>query len=280
MRLIERLGRRYPDMTDNEKRIYRLIERDVKAFALKSITQVADELGISKTTLMRFGKSFGFSGYAQFRKTLQEQEVLDITPANKMKRILDEDYALNGDEIRRQEIENINATYDRLDDAALEDLCRRIIGARSVHTLAWGFSSHLAELFALRMKIMGLGCETIRRQTGTLLEETSHLDDGSLLIVFEMPPYVHEVMDAVAAAREKGVSVVVVTDKPVCPLLKFADLHFCCQTETRFFGNSLTAPLFFVNLITSQVIFMLKDRVMDRLEQQRAIFKNPRYYIQ
>lgn len=280
MRLLERLGRRYPDMTESEKRIYDLLEKDVKAFSLKSITEVAEELGISKTSLMRFGKSVGFSGYAEFRKTLQDEEVLDITPASKIKQILDTDYALNADEIRRQEIENINATFDRMDEASLETLCREIQAATAVHTMAWGFSSHLADIFTLRMKIMGLACDTIRRQTGTLLEESSHLVEGHLLIVFEMPPYVHEVMDAVAAARQRGVYIVVVTDKPVCPLLRYADLHFCCRTETRFFGNSLTAPLFFVNLITSQVIFRLKDRVMARLEDQRTIFKNDRYYIQ
>ncbi len=280
MKLLERLGRQYPDMTDNEKRIYDLLEKDVKAFSLKSITQIASELGMSKTSLMRFGKSFGFTGYAQFRKTLQEEEVLDITPANKIKKILDTDYALNADEIRRQEIDNINTTFDQMDEDALEALCQKIIAAKSIHTMAWGFSSHLAELFGLRMKIMGLACEHIKRRNGTLLEEIAHLTDQSLLIVFEMPPYVHEVLDAVTAARAKGVSIVVVTDKPICPLLKFADLHFCCQTESRFFGNSLTAPLVWVNLITSQVIFKLKDQVMDRLEEQRAIFKNERYYIQ
>ncbi|MCG8614994.1 MAG: MurR/RpiR family transcriptional regulator [Desulfobacterales bacterium] len=280
MKLIERLGRAYPEMTENQRRIYDLLSKDVKAFSLKSITEVADELGISKTSLMRFGKAYGFSGYAEFRKTLQEEEVLDVSPANKMKKILGTDYALNADEIRQQEIDNINAAFENMDEVSLAALSEEILSAANIYTMAWGFSSHLAELFSLRMKIMGLPGETITRRTGTLLEETSHLFEGSLLVVFEMPPYVHEVMDAVAAAKERGVFIVVVTDKPVCPLLRYADLHFCCPTDTRFFGNSLTAPLFFVNMITSQVIFQIKDQVMDRLEDQHAIFKNDRYYIQ
>ncbi len=279
MKLIEKLGRRYGEMTDNEKRIYDLLMADTKAFSLKSIGEVAEALSISKTTLMRFGKSMGFNGYADFKKTLQEEEVLDVSPAGKIKKIIQTDYALDMDAIREQEVENINATFSGTDQEDLMALADRIIATDSVHAMAWGISRCLVELLSLRLKIVGKSCESIGRMYGTLLEETAHLNDRSLLIVFELPPYVHEALDAVKAARKKGVHIVVVTDQPVCPLLKYADMSFCCRADTRFFGNSLTGTLFWVNMLTSQVIYQLKDKVLDRLEEQRSIFNHDRYYV-
>ena len=126
---------------------------------------------------------------------------------------------------------------------------------------------------------MGFSAKTIQRQMVTLVEEISSLKSSDLLVVFELQPYVYEVLDAVSLANSRGVEIVVVTDKPQCPLIEFASYSFYCGTETEFFGNSLIGLLFWVNLLTSEVIYQMKEEVMDSLENQREIFKNTRYYI-
>ena len=88
MKLTEKLGRRYKEMTDTEKRVYQLMMDDVKGFSLKSIGEIAGHLSTSKTTLVRFAKSTGFSGYSDFKKALQEDELLDALPADKVKNII------------------------------------------------------------------------------------------------------------------------------------------------------------------------------------------------
>jgi hypothetical protein len=42
----------------------------------------------------------------------------------------------------------------------------------------------------------------------------------------------------------------------------------------------MTGLLFWVNLVSSQIMLRLKDRVMAKLENQQKIFRDPRYYIQ
>lgn len=99
MKLTEKIGRRYRDMTENEKRIFRLMMEDVKSFSLKSIGELAKQLDISKTTLMRFAKSNGFSGYSDFKKALQEEEILDLYPAEKMKKVMTGDCEISAESI-------------------------------------------------------------------------------------------------------------------------------------------------------------------------------------
>ena len=65
------MGQRYESMTDVEKKIYHYIMDNTLAVSLKPISQVASDLSISKTSLMRFAKGLGFQGYSQFKKTLK-----------------------------------------------------------------------------------------------------------------------------------------------------------------------------------------------------------------
>lgn len=279
MKLLDQMSRQYPGMTENEKRIYNLILDDPKAFSLKSIGEAAEILDISKTTLMRYAKSLGFSGYADFRKKLQAEEVLDLSPAKKIEKLLDTDFPLNWADLLDQETANITSTFEHINRDEFMALVERITKCESVNTIAWGISRHLADMLALRLKMVGKRSASIHRRYSTLLEEVSYLPEDSLLIMFELPPYSRESLDAIKAAKAKGIFVAIVTDKQACPHASLADLTFCCPTDSRFFGNSLIAPLFWVNLLTSQVIYNMKDDVLERLEGQRDILHNKQYYL-
>lgn len=280
LKLVDRIGSRYGDFTANEKRIFDLMNRDLKSFSLRSIGDVAGELNLSKTTLMRFAKSCGFNGYAEFKRMLQQEVLLDVSPVRKMEQVINNDYSLNGRELCARELENIQSTFESLDEAKLDTLVEMISSAAELYTLSWGVSSHLADIFGLRMKMMGIRCTTISRKHGTLTEETSLLKEGDLLLVFEVPPYNQEMIETVSKLAERKVHIILVSDSARCPLTSFAKLSFFCPTDAMFFGNSLIGPLFWVNLVSSMVIYRRKDEVMDLLEEQQKIFNDNRYYRQ
>ncbi|PIE32480.1 hypothetical protein CSA56_15425 [candidate division KSB3 bacterium] len=279
MRLLEKLRLRYSEMTEGEKLIYNLMTKNVKEFSLKPIGAVAEELQISKTTLMRFAKSSGFNGYAEFKQALQEEELLDSSPAVKLKKFMNNHVILTAEKIRQQEIENIHHTFQNLNKEDFDRIVDTILSTNSIRTMGWGISSYAAEVLTLRLKLIGLKCETLQRRTATLVEEVSRLAPSALFITFEFRPYMYEVLDAVRLAKSRNMTLVLVTDTPQCPLIEFVDYIFYCETETEFFGNSLIGPLFWVNLLTSEVIYRMKDNIMDTLERQQEILTNLRYYI-
>ncbi len=280
MTVAEKIGLRYRAMTENEKKIYNLMVEDVKKFSLRPIGEIAEQLTISKTTLVRFARNCGFKGYADFKKALQAEILLDVSPARKVRKLISEGTAMSTEEIRLTEVENINETFAAMDEKSADRLVDLIVAGPPIFTMSCGTSRHMADLFTQRMKIMGLRATTLQRENNTLPEEATRLREGDLLVVFEFPPYAEEVLHAVEIATRRGVTVAVVTDKPICPLAALTDLVFFCATDTRFFGNSFVAPLFWINMVTSQAMFRLKDSVMDTLEEQQKIFKDPRYYIQ
>lgn len=280
MKLVDTIASRYQDFTANEKRIFNLMSRDVKNFALYSIGDIAAQLDISKTTLMRFAKSCGFSGYSDFKKALQQEVLLDSSPVGKIKKVISDGEDFDIEEIYRQEHSNIDATFHGLNEKDLTRIANLLVSTPNIYTLSWGVSTSIAEIFAFRMKLMGIHCMPITRRHGTLIEEASLLQKKDLVFVFEIPPYNKEVIDAVKYLSKKGIKLVLITDSPRCPIREYAEIAFSCATNAKFFGNSLTGPLFWVNLVSSLVIYREKDKVLDRLEQQQKIFNDERYYHQ
>jgi DNA-binding MurR/RpiR family transcriptional regulator len=165
-------------------------------------------------------------------------------------------------------------------DKDLTTLVDALIDAECIYTMGWGPSHYIADIFTMRMKLMGLKSHSLKRRDATLINEVGQIQSRDALIVFEMPPYVHEVLTAVKLAKSTQTDIFLVTDKSQCPVIEYAALSFFCSTDTSLFGNSMTGLLFWVNLISSQMMLKIKDKVMVKLEKQRKIFKDSRYYIQ
>ena len=280
MTILTTIGSRYHELTANEKRIFDLMRGDVKGFALLSIGDIASQLAISKTTLVRFAKSCGFAGYADFKRALQQEVLLEVSPVKKMQRTLEEGGEITPEAFCRQELDNIGITFRELRDEDLAAATNLFAGTEEMYTLSWGISTALAEIFTFRMTMMGVRCTPVTRRVGTLVEESLLLRSGDLVVVFELPPYNRETAEAVQKLHGRGAQLIVVTDSPRCPLTPFAALTFFCATGTSSFGNSLLGPLFWVNLVTSLVMYRKKERVLELLKERQASYNDDKYYFQ
>lgn len=279
MRLIDEMTNKQGEMTNIEKKVYDKILKDTRSFSLKSIGKVAEELEISKTSLVRFARRFGFKGYSEFKKILQEEEILDETPAGKLNNAMNNGYFYSLDEMKKKEIKNIHETFNKINTDDLYAFIQKVLKANSIYTMGWGISSVLADVLSFRLQFMGFKSFILDRSKVTLLEQIIQVKKDDLLIVFEFPNYVYEVLDAVKAAHKNGIDIVLVTDKENCPLIPYAKIIFFCSTKSQFFGNSLVGPLFFLNVVTSEILVNVKEKAVMALEEQKKVLFNDRYYI-
>ena len=278
MSILEQITSKKNDFTYQEIRIFTLLSGDTKKFALSTIGDIAGQLDISKTTLVRFAKSCGFAGYSDLKKQLQREVLLTGSPANKMEDMIKRNYSLNMEDLCKREQANIQESFESFDRESLEKAVEFILQAKDIHTLSWGISGHLAEMFAIRTRLLGMRCSMIKRHLGTLLEESAHLGKGDVIILFEFPPYAQEVLETIEELNAREVKIILVSDSENCPIAQYSDVNFFCVTDTLFFGNSFVAPLFWVNLITSVVMNSNRDEALTALEKQQTFFDKKQYY--
>ncbi len=277
--MIQSLAGMQEGMTGSERRILDLILRDPRAFALTPIEALARELDLSKTTLLRFSRLVGFSGFAHFRKVLQEETILNSGLADKLLLRVKEGAPDLLDDIFREDIHNLEGTWARLDREKLDDLVLALHDAPQIFVMGWGLSAFFAELLATRLQLAGIRAEAVTKQRLLLRDHVSRMRKDDILIVFEFPYYVREVLEAVEAAKAKGIQIACVTDKENCPLLPHARWSFFCQTRSALFVNSPTAPIFFVQLLASLLLVRSKGQSLAAFKTLDASNKEDGNYI-
>lgn len=262
MGILENISAGMGNYTKAERRIAEFIINNVLAFTINPISTIADELGVSKTTLLRFARKMGFEGYFDFRKQLQKEELNRSTTAERFKLLGNNSDMTCIQKLHTIESDNINQFIKGLDRKTFSKCIDSIINANMVYTAGWDNTTFLSELLSYRMKNYGYKFENITTERSSLMNSLIHADKGDLLIVIDMPEYSKFLADAVAFARELGMKIVLITDYVTCPLIKEADMVFYCDSQTDFFKNSLNTPLFFINLLVYSIVCRDDEKIM------------------
>ncbi len=271
MKLIEAIASSMEEYTKTEKKIAAYIINNVLEFTLSTIGNVAEELDVSKTSLIRFAKRMGFDGYIEFRKKLQEEEVMRFTPAERFRRLVNNKYLSNAEKVEHKEIDSIRQCFANLDGASFDRLLQAIANARQVYTAGFDVASFLAEILSYRMKTFGFPFEYLDASRAVFSQRLMFAAPEDVLIIFDFPDYSDYCLDAILYAQKKGMTIALITDYVTCPLTKYTDLLFCCDSQTDIFKNSLMAPLFFINLLMSLAIYQNNEKMMEFLKRREEV---------
>ncbi len=268
MRLIETIAENRNQYTKTERLIADYIINNVLVFTVSSIGGVAEELGISKTSLIRFAKKAGFDGYLEFRRRLQEEEVVAFSPAERFRKLIDSKYLSGNEKIERKEIDNIIQCCSKIDEKQLDMLIDRVEKAKKIYTAGSDAASFIAQIMSFRMSIFGYPFMYIDSARVNLAVSMMSAEAEDVLFLFDFPDYNKSYRYVVDYAHEKGMIVVLITDYASHPLAPSADMSFYCDSQTDIFKNSLVAPLYFINHFMSAIIYHDEDRMLEYLRRR------------
>lgn len=268
MTIVEKIKGKYDSMTDTEKTIARHVLQNTTLFSLKSIGETAGELSISQMSLVRFAKTMGFEGYSQFRKTLQKEEILHSYPSQRLKKLQDSRYFSSIHHLINEEIGNIQDNILGFDENAFQSLVQKIIRADSIFIVGRREQFFLAQILSYRLHSIGLLSNVADWNTRELSDQVNLLGGNTVFIVFDFYPYSKTIFDAFSELENPSSRLVLITDYPSSPLQKKAqDTHYY-PSKTGYLMNSLTGSVFWINLLTTELLKALETETIDLLEKR------------
>ncbi|MEU0300043.1 MurR/RpiR family transcriptional regulator [Streptomyces sp. NPDC006175] len=228
-------------LTPTQRRIaHSMVRRAADAPFLSSV-ELAELAGVSQPSVTRFAVALGFDGYPALRRHLRE-----VTPEG----------AAGGGEVEesfneyqqavRAEIENLRQLSELLaDPAPVERAGRLLAGSRPLLVLGLRAASSQARGF-------GYFAAKVHPDVRVLDEGGSMLHDrvdaaaragASALMCFALPRHPREVVDALAYARERGLTVVTVADSAFAPVAAHSDLLIPAAVGTGLAFDTACAPM-------------------------------------
>lgn len=278
MSVVEKMHQMYSEMTETDRRIYHRILDNSTSFSLKPIGEIAKELKISQTSLMRFAKRLGFEGYAQFKKKLQAEEILSSTPAERMQRLKDSKYRSSPSLLIDQECKNITDAIENANSEKLFPLVEALTRECKVFCVGVKEERYLAEMLCYRLRFFNIDVTLLPTELVEYRELIHRSESPVILIAFDFFPYSKAINRLSVYASEKGAYVVTISDQPRNPMQKSSDCIFFCPSKTDYFMNSATASLAWINLLCSE-LFEKNENIVEILEVRESIRRESEEYF-
>jgi DNA-binding MurR/RpiR family transcriptional regulator len=274
----------YPRLNDTNQKIADFILQHLEKATFSSLLEIAKEIGISDTSLVRFARELGFRGYQDLRENLIDYIRKIIYPTYKSGILVEKGQHPTTDIVMKKDIEYITKTMSNIDIPGFDALIKSIISAKHIYCMGWGCSSFLAEYLAYTLRFFSYEAVPVIRERKPLIQQLLFLEKDDLLITFDLLPYSAEILEAIEYVHGKniGTRIITITNDPMANVVQYSDLSFFCDMSGHTLKLvSLTAPICFINAIIEQLVEKDAAKTREALnELQRVIQHSPMHYEQ
>ncbi len=238
--LRDRITARYDDLSPHLQRLARIALEDPNSVALETVVAIAARVEVQPSTLIRFAKEFGYSGFSQMQKIFKFR-LIEGGP-NYRERVYEQHARTAGDHPERPaelleqcanasiaSLQNLKSTVGREElDRAVEFLDRSehvyVAGLRRSRPIATYLSYGLVRL-ERRCSILDFG-------GGMAAQQVANMRPGDVLVAIAFAEYAAPVVDVVREAHLRGVTVLAITDTSSSPLARNSTVAFYVDDET------------------------------------------------
>lgn len=197
--------------------------------ALGTAATVAEAAGVQPSALVRFANAVAFSGFSEMQRLFQDRLLEQAgTYRQRISAMHGPARAGAPSSLLHTLVEAGAADLRQLEhattDTALRRAARLLCAAPRVHVLAQRRAFPVAAYLAYALGQLELRVQLHDGVGGMLADSLRHIDRGELLLVTSFTSYSADVVQAAAAARERGVQVVAITDHALSPLKPVASV--------------------------------------------------------
>ena len=210
--------------------------------ALETIAVIAERAEVPPSSLIRFAKSFGFSGFSKMQKVFQ-QGLVDST-SDYRQRVQTMNLQIgqqaevaqsNLDHFINGGIDALHKLRESVTNEQIENTASFLSKANVVHVAAQRRSFPIAAYLTYALSHLGVPNVLLDSLGGMFAEQGKTVRGGDVLLAVSFSPYANEVLKLVEVVHERDVPVIVITDSILSPLAAFADVCLGVK-ETEVFG--------------------------------------------
>lgn len=269
-------------LTRTDAEIAEYILAHLSTIGFQTSTTMAEEIGVSDTSVIRFIRKLGFKGYADFRSEMNARTACqidraqpDLTPGEKYLRTLEHlgSSSLISD-VSQYTLNNLKKSYAQLDQGTVEQIVDILLSSDRKYIAGFRGTACCAQYMASKLLFLTPHVVPILHADATAVENLLDITERDCLFLYSFPRYSEIARPLMEIARESGAKVILMTDRRTSPLANKADVVVTAQVDGLGFTNSYVAPLSLSEVIllsvsgrrdvTDSKRFNRIDSVMDR----------------
>jgi DNA-binding MurR/RpiR family transcriptional regulator len=238
-----------PSLSPAEQRVARVIIDEAATAARLTISDLADRARSSETTVIRFCRAMGFSGYSELRLTLAAEAGRADEAATTADGPVGSDIGETDDlaqvvkKIAFADARAVEETAVQIDIAVLEQVVDLVVGARRVDIYGVGASAFVASDFQQKLHRIGR-IAYAWSDLHMALTSAALLDRRDVAFGISHTGTTMDTIEAFTEAGRRGARTVALTNFPKSPIARAADLVLTTAArETTFRSGAMASRL-------------------------------------
>ena len=261
------------NLTPTERRIAEAVLAEPTLLAFGTVSDLADQVGTSRPSIVRFAAKLGFEGYTQLQEHVRHDLSNHLSrPSERIRsrsqEVVPARVALN---------DAMSSLFDALEGERLQDMADPIARAERVWILSGETSQAGAHTLHSGLSMVRPGVRSLKEHSfGTDLSDAGPQDTA---VVCDFHRYRREVVVAARALADAGATIVAVTDSPFSPLAELANTW--CQIDVPAVGpfDSSVPVVTLCELLVAQVASQLCDDATDRIDRIEELWEKTETFL-
>ena len=255
-------------LTPTERRIAEAVLGDPTLLAFGTVSDLAERVGTSRPSIVRFATKLGFGGYSELQEQVRQGLTQQLSrPSERIRR---QDATLAP---ARAALEGaIGTVFEALDDERLALLAAPLVRAKNIWVLSGETSGAGAHTLFSGLTMIRPGVHLVQEHTSG--RELGGAAPGDAAVVFDFARYRRHAVDAARILAEYGVDIVAITDGPLSPLAALTE-NWCALNIPAVGPFDSSVPAVAVaELLVAQVAAELRDDARERIDRTEALWES------
>ncbi|MFA5446749.1 MAG: MurR/RpiR family transcriptional regulator [Sphaerochaeta sp.] len=261
---------KYEDLSAKEKQIADFILEHPTESVNPSIEELAQQIGISESTIVRFAKKLGYEGFQRFRLALAREMVPPTRQLFESEVHEGEDVV---DLVFKHTQTNLEETYALIDKGAIKEAAKLICNARSLLLMGLGGSNITASDAYHKMIRTGISCH-YSSDYHLQLMLASQVSTHDVALMVSHTGSGHDTLALAEELKANGCTLITLTSYPRSPLAKMGDVVIPMSAgRSSVIAESFSAriiALVLIDVLYVEVLEQLGDRGVENLNKMRS----------
>jgi DNA-binding MurR/RpiR family transcriptional regulator len=259
-----------PDLTKSHRAVADYVLSRTDDVAFLSITELANRIGVSEATLVRFAKELGFSGYPDLKDYLQKRLKERVASSRKIESIMSElqETESTVKHVLGNQIIHLDNVIKLVSDEDFDSCAQWIANAGSIFLYGDGVASVPVDSMAFWLTRFGMKVVKIEHGGRRLFDGAYMMEYDDAVVVFAFGRDYSDVSMLFDWTRRQSAKAILITDVPYTRMASLADKVIVFERGPMDIFSSMAIP---VAVADALVVAVTKHKGERALEAVRRL---------
>jgi DNA-binding MurR/RpiR family transcriptional regulator len=265
------IEQRREQLSPTERHVAEVVLRSPEAVAFGTVARVADAAGTSGASVVRLANRLGYGGFSELQAAVQAEIGQQLRPA--AERIRGEHGSDVVSRTRRAEVDNVHRTLSAVDPEAFARAIDLLAERPRVLVVAGEAEAGVGAMLTSSLDLVREGVEQVGGSDVAVARRMAACGPDTVVVAIDLRRYERWVVDHVGRAVAAGATALAVTDSPLSPLARLAEVSFAVAAEGAGVFDSHVGTLALVNALVTGSAARLRPSAERRLDAVEAAWR-------